>query len=481
MHDHLAHRVHEVAVALDFLGFGEVLREDEVQVAFQGVAVDDGFGVAKALEQALQFQCGLGQALDGKGHVLDDDGGAGGAHGADGRKDALAHVPQGGGLGRVAGEVKRLRQFETSQHVADGTHLEGQRGGGLGAGFDQQRRAVGGQVQQGRRHAGLVLHGAQRCAVQQFHRHHRCGLELGHGLACRLQVAEQHQRTGLVGMLGHSVVADFADEAQRAFGADHQVREDLDRVFEIQQRVQAVSGGVLEPVLVADALGQQRVVPGSAGQRGQPLQQRCVAARKLRAAVGIPAVQYRAVGQHEAHAGQCPVAVLRRAAAHAAGVVGGDAADHGRVDAGRIGTDLAAHGGQAPVRGRADDTGLQMNDAGIGGHAHALPAVAQQDENRIAERLAGQAGAGGAEGQRCLQFGAQGEQALHLGLILDHHHQLRHQPVKARVTAPGQAAQGVGDQPLRRNEPAQALEKLLMRGSGHTGSGSGASPWARPM
>ena len=52
-------------------------------------------------------------------------------------------------------------------------------------------------------------------------------------------------------------------------------------------------------------------------------------------AASLFGIQYAAIGQHDTKPGQRLVTVLRRAAAHAGGVVGGDATDLAGVDRGR--------------------------------------------------------------------------------------------------------------------------------------------------
>ena len=95
--DHqLDHFVHEIAVAHNLRLDGEILGEDKMEVAVQGVAEDDRLVVAVFAEQFLQIKGGVGQMFDGKGNILDDDGGAGLANGADRRKQALADLPQAG-------------------------------------------------------------------------------------------------------------------------------------------------------------------------------------------------------------------------------------------------------------------------------------------------------------------------------------------------------------------------------------------------
>ena len=48
------------------------------------------------------------------------------------------------------------------------------------------------------------------------------------------------------------VVRDIRNEAQSALGADHEVGQNVDGVFEIHQRVDRVARGVLQTVLVLD-------------------------------------------------------------------------------------------------------------------------------------------------------------------------------------------------------------------------------------
>jgi hypothetical protein len=117
-------------------------------------------------------------------------------------------------------------------------------------------------------------------------------------------------------------------------------------------------------------------------------------------AVVIAGVQHRAVRQHDADAVHGLVAVLGGAAAHARGVVGGNAADHGRIDGCRVGADLTAVRGQDPVGPGADDARLEADFFALVEDLPPLPRLAGHQQHRIADRLAGQAGAGGPEGDR---------------------------------------------------------------------------------
>ncbi|MNZ69971.1 hypothetical protein D3C78_882890 [compost metagenome] len=453
LHRHqLRHLAHERLVAGHLGRVVEALGEHEVQVALQRVAEQDRLVVVVTIEQLEQAVDALGQALDREGDVLDDHRGAGLAHRADRREGVLADLPQLVVDRRVLAEVDLLLHRE----VGDGRHdlrdLLVQQALAGGARLDQQGAGAIRQLLHPARHALHVLYRAQAAAVEQLHRGHRLLLEQRHRAAAVLHVGEDDQRAGLVRVVGHGVVGHRADEAQGAFGADHQVVEDVQRLVEVDQRVEREAGGVLQPVLVADPVGQRGVGAGLPAQLGQLGEQRAVALPEGAHAGRILAVHHRAVGQHQAQAGEGLVAVLRGAAAHAAGVVGDDAADLRRVDRRRVRADLALERRQHGVGLGADDAGLQADLRAIGADVAAVPVVAEDDQHRVADRLAGQAGAGGAEGHRHLLGVGQLEQFDHLALGLDAQHQLGDQPVEAGVGAEGQGGQRVVEAPLARDQ-----------------------------
>ncbi len=111
--DQLRHRIHKGAVAGHLRRIIEPLGKDEVQVSLQRVAKDDGFPVFEAIEQLLQPRHPFGQTLDGKGDILDDDGGAGGAHRPHRREEPLANGPE---PGAIAGKGHRGDLNELGRH-----------------------------------------------------------------------------------------------------------------------------------------------------------------------------------------------------------------------------------------------------------------------------------------------------------------------------------------------------------------------------
>ena len=103
---------------------------------------------------------------------------------------------------------------------------------------------------------------------------------------------------------------------------------------------------------------------------------------------GVAGIQHGAVGQYHAQRFQRLVGVLCRAAAHAAGVVIDDAADHGRVDGGRVGADLAAKRQQRGVGFGTDHARLQADGQTVIQYLQVFPAVAGHNQDGVAHRLA---------------------------------------------------------------------------------------------
>ncbi|MNG12974.1 hypothetical protein D3C84_966210 [compost metagenome] len=137
------------------------------------------------------------------------------------------------------------------------------------------------------------------------------------------------------------------------------------------------------------------------------------------------------------------IGILRRAAAHAAGIVGDDAADLAGVDRGRVRTDLAPERCQPGIRLGADHSRLQADLRALVANLAAVPVIPQHDQHRVADGLAGQAGTGGAESHRHLIPLRQSQQRHYFVFGLDADHQLWNQTIEAGVGAEGQGRQRV--------------------------------------
>ncbi|MND98602.1 hypothetical protein D3C80_909620 [compost metagenome] len=208
--------------------------------------------------------------------------------------------------------------------------------------LDQQ--GAGSQVQRldKVRQTGLARHRAKGAPIHQLHRRHRRSFKARGGQTRLLRIPEHQQSRGLVGVFGHCIEHHLGDKAEGPLRANHQVGEDIDRVLMVEQSIDGIAGGVLEPVLVANFGGKLGVRQHFGAQGREPGQQLRARGRKGGAAVGIAAVQHGTIGQQQGHGVQSVVAVVGGAAAHAARVVGGDAAKLAGVDRRRIRPNLAA-------------------------------------------------------------------------------------------------------------------------------------------
>ena len=209
-----------------------------------------------------------------------------------------------------------------------------------------------------------------------------------HGLASHLNAREKHQRTGLERVFGDRFVGDARDKPKRAFRADHQVRQDVNRVFKIDQCIQAVAGGVFDLVFVANARCQHLIFAGDFAQVLQFVYQGGVALPKAGHTEGVFGVKHGAIAQHHPHTGQRAVAVLRGATTHAGGVVGGNATNLAGVDGGRVGPDLAPVRCQAKVHLAANDAGADPHRGCIRANLASGKPFTNQGQHAVGDSLA---------------------------------------------------------------------------------------------
>ena len=158
------------------------------------------------------------------------------------------------------------------------------------------------------------------------------------------------------------------------------------------------------------------------------------------------------------HALHGPVAVLRRAAAHAARVVGRDPADHAVVDGGGVRPDLAPEGGEESVRLGADDPGLEGDPLPPIEDPVIPPPPREDGEDGVGHRLARQARAGGPErhGDRMAVRGLQKEGDLLRGSHLDD--DFRDQAIETGVGTVCQCTERVTENAVRRDFSRDVVE-----------------------
>ena len=111
----------------------------------------------------------------------------------------------------------------------------------------------------------------------------------------------------------------------------------------------------------------------------------------------IPGIEQRSVIKHHPHAEQCLVGVVGGSATHAAGVVGGYSANHGRLDGGWIGAYFFAESGQECIGFTACQSWLQPNGCTVCFDDSLFPVVSCDHQQGVCNGLPGKAGAGGPE------------------------------------------------------------------------------------
>src|SRR5271157_1631522 len=104
----------------------------------------------------------------------------------------------------------------------------------------------------------------------------------------------------------------------------------------IYKGIKAIAGSILDAVLIGYPLPEIRVTVYFVPYASDFIYKPFMGLREPQPRSGVAGVQHGAVAKYDLHSLYGLIAVLGRAAAHAAGVVGGDTADHTAVDRGWI-------------------------------------------------------------------------------------------------------------------------------------------------
>ena len=215
-----------------------------------------------------------------------------------------------------------------------------------------------------------------------------------------MDVGKEEQAGQLHRQVGHRREYRLGDERQRPLAADEQVGEDVDWALEVQERVEGVPGGVLHPVLGTNARGQGGVAHKAPFQLEQAFMQGRLPRAKLVVRARVFRIDARPRGEDEGERPQRVIRVLLHAAAHAAGVVGEDAANPAGVDRGGVRPHLCAERPEREVDVTADRPGSDAHAPAILLDGDAPEGARDVDQDPVADRLPRQTGAGGPEGER---------------------------------------------------------------------------------
>ena len=410
------------------------------------MAIDAGVVIPVPVQQGRQVCGSSRKILDMEGHVLNEAGGSLLSKAAHRRENAGADGPV---LSHFLG-VRREADFyiERLEGIGNSLYLLLQSFRCLGLGF----RKHGGKV----RDIGLqvrIVHGGKAALVQQFGGRDGIGFHSHHGLGGRHNVREVNHGAGLVRSDGQRVHSYFGQEGQGAFGAHHQVRQHLERVFVRHQRAQVQAGYVLDAIFVLDAPGQLFIGLYLFMEFLQAFHNLGVAFPESVAGSFRASVQEGSVGQYYLGAHQHLVGVGMRTAAHTGGIVGHNSAHHTAANGSRIRAEVPSKGGQMLVYLGS------YYDGGIGMVLPFLPVLAGYQQDAVCYGLSGKRGARSAEGDGKTHPGSQFQDLGYFLFIGGPQNHLGRHFVFAGVGSPGQGTEFVGIDSVGRQNAFYRLMK----------------------
>ena len=127
----------------------------------------------------------------------------------------------------------------------------------------------------------------------------------------------------------------------------------------------------------------------------------------------------------------------------------------------RIRADLAAARGKPPVDFTADDCRPQTNAQRIGSELKTGEIFTDENQYAVGNRLAGKAGAGGAEREVGILPASHGQYVRYVVFIFGDPHNPGYQPVKTGISTPGQTTEFVGNDALCRETSAKIRNKCV--------------------
>ena len=310
----------------------------------------------------------------------------------------------------------------------------------LGTELDQQRSRSGRQLHPVLRGAGDVLRRDHQGRRDHQLDGRRTRLDQRRDrLGRRLDAVEVEPGDGRRRWERHGLDDRLGDEAERPLGADQKPPEDLDRLVRVEEGAEPVARGVLDAELLPDPLGELVVGSDLVPNLRESARKFGLGPLESLGRVGRGGVDHGPGRQHEGEREDGAVGVRDDPASHPARVVGEYAADAGDVGAGRVRAELASVWRQHPIGMPEHGPRLHPHPGPVVEHLHPTPVPADVDQDSVGLRLAVQAGAAGAEGDRDLGRARVVEDLRDVPGITGHHNGPGELAVRAGV-------RGVADQ-----------------------------------
>ena len=361
------HVAHHLLVALHLALALETLVENEVVVALESMTIDAGITVAVVGDKLLQLDGGLGQALDGEGHILDEARGADGARTTHRWEDTRADGPVLAVNGGVFGELGRNIEAELAETLLNTVNLLEQLlvGDAFRLGQDGCQMVVvarshtlnaaciyiflilevDGVVDRVERHIvehlGTLHHQVLGTHLQVvvargelLHGHH--------GLAALFHGEEVDHGRCLVGIVAERLHRHLREEGQRTLRPYHTVGHDVERIVVGQQRTDVQTGHILDAILLADAVGQLFVGTHAVAQVLYLLDKLRMRLAESLLALLVARIDHGTVGKYQSGADHHAVAIGMHAAVHARSIVADDSTHHSAADGSGIGREHTA-------------------------------------------------------------------------------------------------------------------------------------------
>ena len=204
-------------------------------------------------------------------------------------------------------------------------------------------------------------------------------------------------------------------------------------VVAIEKRLHVVAGGVLDAEFFGGSIDQRRIGLDLALDLHQSAGECRLFGGEMRIGIGCCGVDQRSGGQHDRERRQRLVGVLGRPAAHAARIVGDDAADRAGAGACGVGSESTAGRRQREIGAVEDRAGPGAQPPPAILDRDAGPIAAHVDQDAVALGLAAQARARGAEGDGFMPLPRVSEDLAHVVDAAGDHDGLGKQAVRACV------------------------------------------------